>query len=170
MTSKISVFKNAFAKTPTKAVDIIIFLQQIKEGHWKEDVVNVRSKQSNKPVFSSLKNNLAAVTISGHFKSRDSKLKLSSKLIKHSGFICLDIDAKDNPTMSIEHIIDDEAFAEFVSCSGKGKKIIYRCTPVKDENSHTRIYDAAIQRLEEKGIKIKVDSKVSSIVSLQYIS
>jgi len=163
-TPKLSMFKNSFSKEPFKNIALEEFLNLIK-FQWKDQVEKVRSTQNKK-----LKGNLPAITISAQLKNRDEKIPLEKKLVAHSGYICIDIDSKDNPRMSTSHIIDHECVAQFVSCRGEGLKIIYRCKPVKTIAEHWRIYDAVEERLKNKKLVIKIDSIVKSITTLQYVT
>lgn len=161
---KISLFKNSFAETPLQQITLEHFLEDIK-SKWKSQVTKLRESGNKK-----LKEALPAITVSGEFKNRKRDTPLNEKLIKHSGFICIDIDKKDNPKMSIAHVLDHECAAQFVSCRGEGLKIIYKCTPVDTLEKHWRIYDAIEERLTKKKLIIKIDSQVKSIASLQYVT
>lgn len=165
MITKISLFKTATSKTPAEQITIEEFLKRVKAGLWRKPVERYRETKTR-----AIKDGLPAVTISGEFSSRDKNLALSDKLIKHSGLICIDIDAKDNPKMSTTHVIDHECVAQFLSCSGEGLKIVYRCKPVETMEGHWRIYDAIEERLTKKRIHVKIDSIVKSIASLQYVT
>jgi len=166
---KFSLFKSSFADEPEDKLTLDDFVERIKTGYWKKAVEALRSKR-DQPAFKKLKIKLAAVTVSGDFKTRDKQLDLPHRLRQHSGYICLDIDRKDNPKLRTGDIVDKECLAQFLSCSGEGLKIIYACKQVKTAEEHRRIYDAAVQRLEKKGICLKIDPIVKSIASLQYVS
>jgi hypothetical protein len=163
------LFKHSFAEKPESSLDIPELVEKLQEGFWKKDILNLRSK-SGELSYKKLKSSLPAVTVSAELKSRDKTIPVEKRLKKHTGLICLDIDKKDNPKLRVKDIIDPECLLEYVSCSGEGKKIIYRCTPTLDSNEHRRIYDAAVLRLRDMGINIKVDPIVKSIASLQYVS
>lgn len=160
----ISYFKNNKTEKPEKELTLQQFLTDIK-SKWKLQVEKLRETQSKK-----LKDSLPAVTISGTFKTRAANFDLSKKIIAHSGFICIDIDSKDNPRMSTSHVIDHECIAQFVSCRGEGLKIIYACKKVTTQAEHWRVYDAVVERLQKKKVNVKVDSIVKSIISLQYVT
>jgi len=160
----ISYFRNNKAEKPDKDIQLSQFLADIKTK-WRGVVEKLRETQSKK-----LKDTLPAITVSGRFKTRKADVPLDKKLIAHSGFIAIDIDAKDNPKMSTTHVIDHECAAQFVSCRGEGLKIIYKCKQVYTQAEHWRIYDAIVERLQAKRIQVKVDSIVKSIASLQYVT
>lgn len=167
--TKISLFPNSFTQEPSEQLNFLEFINKIRDGFWRTEVEKLRSKQDEKS-FKNYKKTLPALTISGDFKTRDNKIAIGKRLRAHSGLICLDVDKKDNPKMRAHDIVDKECIAQFVSCSGKGIKIIYKCETTTSPEVHRRIYDAAIERLSKKGIKLKVDPIVKSIASLQYVS
>ena len=164
---KFSYFKNAFTDIPDGGFNLEQFIDHIKNGTWATVVKKVRDSGDN---YKKLKAKLPAVTISGEFKTRSKKLSLDKRLKAHTGLICLDIDKKDNPRMRTKDLIDPEAIAEFISARGEGKKLVYQCTPVSTAEEHRRIFDAAVTRLDKKGIKINVDPIVKNIAGLQYVS
>lgn len=166
---KFSFFPNNRADKPTKTLTLEQLVDMVKSGVWAKDVLNLR-KTNDEHIYKRLKDKLPAVTISGDFKTRDKFKTLDKRLKNHTGYICLDVDKKDNPRMRTKDLIDRDAVAEFVSAGGEGKKIIYYCKPVKGADEHRRIFDTAINRLAEKGITIKVDPIVKSIASLQYVT
>lgn len=167
--TKITIFKNSFAEKPDERITMDELVKRIKEGHWSKVVDRLRNIKDLR-YYKKAKEALPGVTISGDFKTRDKFTKIKDRLIKHSGYICLDLDRKDNPMMRVQDLIDSHCLCQFVSCSGEGIKIVYKCTTTKDSAVHRRIYDAAVQRLDKKGIKLKVDPMVKNIMSLQYVS
>lgn len=166
---KVSIFKNSFSELPMESITLEELIERIKNGFWSKIVVSLREKKDSKD-YKKIKSQLPAITISGEFKSRTSYIPVGQRLIKHSCYIALDIDKKDNPKIRVKDLVDRECFAQFISCGGEGIKIIYRCTATKDAAEHRRIYDSAVERLQKKGIKINVDPIVKSIASLQYVS
>ncbi len=166
---KLSLFKNSFAELPDLHITLDEMADHIREGKWKSNVLKLRSLSDPK-YYKKIKEALPAITVSGEFKTRDKYTPFKQRIIRHTGLICLDIDKKDNPKLSIKTVIDKDCLMQYVSCSGEGLKIIYRCETTKDQSEHRRIYDAAVQRLAKKGIKLKVDPIVKSISSLQYVS
>ncbi len=166
---KFSLFRSSKTDLPEDKLTLSDFVERIRTGYWKKPVEALRSKKEQ-TIFKKLKNNLPAVTISGDFKTRDKNIVLAKKLKQHTGLICLDVDRKDNPKLRTGDLVDKECIAQFLSCSGEGLKIIYACKPVRTAEEHRRIYDAAVLRLEKKGIALKIDPIVKSIASLQYVS
>lgn len=144
------------------------FITDVKSGRWAKMVAKLRQLKGHH--YKKAKENFPGITISGNFKSRAKSESLTERLLAHSGYICLDIDAKDNPKLRIHDLIDNECLAQFVSAGGKGIKIIYRCSPTTEAAVHRRIYDAAVERLRAQGIKLKVDPIVKSIASIQFVT
>lgn len=166
---KISLFNSSKAETPAGVTTVDAFIEDVRIGKWKRQISVLRTKKDPNS-YKRFKALLPAVTISGEFKTRNKETPLEKKLFGHSGFICIDVDKKDNPKLRTVDLVDNECYAQFASCSGEGIKIIYRCEEVSDAATHRRIYDAVAQRLEKKKIKLKIDPVVKSIASLQYIS
>lgn len=167
---KFSLFKNSFTEKPSGSTTVDKFLEHIKQGEWERTIITLRKKVGNEKQFKKYKMSLPAVTVSGEFRTRDKFKTLKERLVKHSGIIAIDIDAKDNPKLRVRDLVDKDALAQYISCSGTGIKILYNCTPVKTVEEHRRIYDAVIDRLVKKAIVIKADPIVKSIASLQYVS
>lgn len=166
---KISLFKNSFASEPSGTLTLEQLIDHIREGSWQKMVERVR-KLKGTQAYKKTKTTLPGVTISADLKSRDVKRPIEERLKSHTGLICLDIDRKDNPKLKVDRLIDKDSLAQYVSLSGEGLKIIYKCEPTTEPAKHRRIYDACVQRLEKIGVKIKVDPIVKSIGSLQYVS
>lgn len=164
------LYKNSFSEIPEAKIDIPELVEKLQNGFWKKDILALRMKDSTDLNYKKVKARLPAITVSAELKNRNKAIPVEKRINHHTCLICLDIDKKDNPKMRVKDIIDPESLLEFISCGGEGKKIIYRCTGTKDSNEHRRIYDAAVLRLRDKGITIKVDPIVKSIASLQYVS
>lgn len=167
---KFTLFKNSKSKAPLEEITIEQFVQAIRTGRWKKVVAKLRDTPKESRMYKVMKHNLPAVTVSGSFKTRDEKTPLTKRLKAHTGLIAIDVDKKDNPLLKPAELTDKDSFMEFVSCSGEGKKLIYKCEQVTDPAVHRRIFDAIIKRLEDKGLAIKADPIVKSIASLQYVS
>ena len=84
---RVSVFENYFAQKPLGDVDLI---KWCKTAKFKEQVIAFRTTSDEK-VRQRIKRNLPCITPSGIFKTRS-----RDGLVQHTGFICIDIDHKDN--------------------------------------------------------------------------
>lgn len=117
----------------------------LSTDRYKDRVEAIRA-MSDADMRSKKKKQLPGFTPSGCFSERKAK-----GLIQHSGYICLDVDAKDNP-----HISDWQMFLHDVgqkynfvayaglSVSGKGCFLI---VPIKHTERHTQHFDALVKEL-----------------------
>lgn len=116
---KISVFPEGFwskklgkfvpSTKPSENLDFDEYIFRIKNRHWEDAVINVRSGRWEKI-------QAPGITPSGTFEYRNVK-----GLVNHSGIIAIDIDSKDNPEISIDEIAADPyvlAFHESISGNG----------------------------------------------------
>lgn len=163
---KFSFFRTNKALVPEGSLTLEQLVEGIRSGTWRRAIEAAR--KATVTHYKRLKGQLPAVTISALLRSREGEM--ARKLIRHSGFICVDVDHKDNLKLKVDNVVDKECLAQFISPSGKGIKIIYACKPTNDPAVHRRTYDAVVQRLKHKGIKITLDPVVKSVVSLQYVS
>ena len=112
----ISIFKSAKSTQSEKNIEIDAYFDGIQNGLWQDEVLNYRAGRTQKELTT-------CVTISGAFTQRK-----ADKLLQHSGFICLDIDAKDQiATIDIERIkADIYVYAVHRSLSGNGFAVFVR--------------------------------------------
>jgi predicted P-loop ATPase len=106
----ISVFTSAKSNQSEASLEVDEYFDGIKNGRWQDEVLNFRAGRTQKELTT-------CVTASGSFKQR-----AANKLLEHSGFICLDIDAKDQiAQVDIERIKNDSyVYAVHRSLSGNG--------------------------------------------------
>lgn len=112
----ISVFKSAKSNQSEASLEVDEYFDGIKNGRWQDEVLNYRAGRTQKELTT-------CVTASGSFKQR-----AANKLLQHSGFICLDIDAKDQiAEVDIERIKSDTyVYAVHRSLSGNGFAVFIR--------------------------------------------
>ena len=80
---------------PNEEIEFDEYVSSIKNRHWEDSVLNVRSKRWEKV-------QAPGITASGTFEYRNVK-----GLINHSGLIAIDIDSKDNDVISVDEISAD---------------------------------------------------------------
>lgn len=129
MQPKISIFEKNYGKRgqphlPIKEIDLIDFLNGVKYGNWKKEVENVRLIK-DKESRNKQKTELNQVTISGTFMKRSEE-----GLIKHSGFICIDIDYSLKSYEALK--LDQYTYSVFKSVSGNGIAVIVKIEPDKE--------------------------------------
>jgi len=144
----VSRFKNYRSNTPTFNVNLWDWL---KDDGRKADIEYLRTL-NDKDDIGIIKAGLPCITPSGTFSKRN-----LSGLIKHSGIICLDIDADHNP-----HITDFEqqrnelcnlvnvAYCS-LSASGRG---VFCLIPLQYPEMHKQHFEALKINFERQGITI----------------
>ena len=157
----ISVFKDAYAKTVKSEVSLDEYLIGIQSGEWEADVMAYRSGQIKKE-------NVPAVTASGIFESgrNDKNLK------QHSGFIAVDVDFKENPTVKdwegLKQRIgaDQYTFAVHKSVSGNGGFVIYvRIDPARHLDAFLGLEEYYLQQYS-----IIIDKSSKNVSRLRFVS
>lgn len=120
----ISIFEKSMA-TSSRNLDEKSYFDGIKEGQWQDEVLQYRAGKKEKK-------SLTAITASGVFKERK-----ADKLIEHSGFICIDIDAKDQICeINIDVIKRDKfTYAVHKSVGGYGYAVFVRIDKQKHLDS-----------------------------------
>lgn len=123
----ISIFKNISQSHDGEKTSVEKFYNDVKFGTWKETFKRISSIENKKARQEAKKKDVPYVTISGLFNHR-----AKDGLVKHSGFICLDIDdvPLDEMSEKIEQIKNDLfCFCLFKSISGKGFSVIVKIEP-----------------------------------------
>lgn len=160
---KVSVFGSRLSITPIKTINLWEWL--ILENEYTPYINDIRSS-SNEEERKFLKSKLPAITPSGVFSKRKADC-----LVEPTNLICIDIDGKDNPSIS-----DMEEFKKKLSklpymmycglsASGKG---LFCIIPYKDYRNHKLHFNALEQEFKDMGIV--VDSSCSDIGRLRFYS
>ena len=133
---------------------------------YKDRVEAIRT-MSDADMRSKKKKQLPGFTPSGCFSERKAK-----GLIQHSGYICLDVDGKDNPKITdwqrfIHDVGQKYPFIAYagLSVSGKGAFLI---VPIKHTERHTQHFDALIKELTPDVIVDKSGRDVSRYRFMSY--
>lgn len=130
----VSIYKNITDTVGAKG-NLFSFLTTDK---WKPLSDKVRNAP-NKEIRNALKKNLPCCTPSGLFNERS-----KDGLIKHSGFICVDIDGQDNPTITdwqgfvAELGYLKEVYFAGLSVSGTGAYCLIQISVPKQHEEHFR--------------------------------
>ena len=161
----ISVYKDYFSTNTGLATPLNQFLRTIYSDDYKGVVEGIRAEEDKKK-RDALKATLPAATISGTFSERR-----KSGLIQHSGFICLDIDAKDNPDVRDWRQVRDEVskivnvhFAA-LSVSGQG---LFLIIPVSNPEKHESHFDAL--RIDFQDLGYVIDKSCRDVSRLRGMS
>lgn len=151
-----SIFKTHSETVPRASTTIDNFLDNIRNGTWQDSVLKVRNKEADKA-------SLECLTLSGEFSKRNSQ-----SLIKHSGFICIDIDVKDNPDVQSKRqaLMDDKyTYSVFTSTGGYGLAILFRIDPER----HLDAFFGLSKYIADT-YHLVVDQSCKDVTRLRYVS
>jgi len=159
---QISLFDKTTSARPIDTMSIRQFLKDVKSGRWKpiQKKVSTSKDDERKRVK---KFQTPAVTISGTYENGRSGFPT-----KHTGYICIDIDGKDNKNvLDMRTQLEDDpyVFACFTSVSGNGLALLFKIKAAK----HYELFNGIQAYLyEEYGIS--VDKGVKDPARLRYVS
>lgn len=149
----ITKYKNL--KSTKEGVNVNLF-ELLKDESYKDLVLKIRSL-STKEEKRILKEMMPCVTISGTFSERK-----ADGLIKHSGFICIDIDGHENP-----NVLDFEAFRNDLSnitniayCGlSVGGNGVFCLIPLSNTDKHKEHFEAIELCFNKLGVVIDKSCK-----------
>lgn len=147
-------------KARPKNIGLLAFLTTTE---YKTVVEKIRKVQT-KAQKDELKKKLPAITPSGIFKG----IHDANSLVKHSGFMCIDIDAKDNKVLPNlkEYIADLNCVAYCgLSASGTGYFLIISIACPKKHKEH---FEAL--KIDFAACGIKIDDSCSDVSRLRFAS
>ena len=160
----VSIYKNS-TDTEGRNVDLFKILTTAK---WQHLTDKVRA-ETNKAKRDKLKQQLLpAFTPSGVFRKDE---RNNEGLVKHSGYMCIDIDGDDNPTIKDWQSVVFElgklpqiAFAG-LSASGNG---VFAIIPIKYPDKHKEHFEAFQKSFAKRGLVI--DPKCGNVSRLRFYS
>lgn len=106
---------------------------------YAQRVQAVRSEQDDQ-IRRSLKNSLPAATISGVFHPVRGK----DNLVSHSGLLCIDIDGKDNPTVSLaemRRVLSSLPYVAYAALSVGGNGM-FAIIPIENPDRHVQHFES----------------------------
>lgn len=155
----VSMFANVRSNTPIGVVELFKYLNQPLHKIGTENLRNLADDTSRKK----FKETLTCITPSGNFSVRNLE-----GLIKHSGFIGIDIDGKDNTHISDFALLRNElskiiniAYCS-LSVSGNG---VFCLIPIKNVEKHKEHFNALQKEFLNLGIVI--DKSCSDVTRLR---
>ncbi len=160
----VSIYKNV-ADTKGTNVDLFTVLTTSKWQHLTDKVRAEKDKKKRDKLKQQL---LPAFTPSGVFKENE---RNNAGLVKHSGYMCIDIDGGDNPHISDWQSVVFElgklpqiAFAG-LSASGNG---VFAIIPIKHPEKHEKHFKAFQKSFAKRGLVI--DPKCGNLSRLRFYS
>lgn len=160
---KVSMLSHRLSTTPIKTINLWEWL--LLENKYTPYINDIRAS-SNEEERKFLKSKLPAITPSGVFSKRKADC-----LVEPTNLICIDIDGKDNPSISdMEELKKKLSKLSYImycglSASGKG---LFCIIPYKDYRNHKLHFNALEQEFKDMGIV--VDSSCSDIGRLRFYS
>ena len=159
---KVSFFRNFKITKPTHDVSLDGWLLT---DYFKKEVEGIR-RETNEVQRRVLKSRLPAITPSGIFSVRR-----IDGLIQHSGIICIDIDAKDNPAISDFNALKainsdmDGLYYAGLSASGNGLFLLFR---IAYPDKHIEHFRALVSDLKQRNIM--ADTSCSDVCRIRFAS
>lgn len=157
------MFSHRLSTTPIKTINLWEWL--LLENKYTPYINDIRAS-SNEEERKFLKSKLPAITPSGVFSKRKADC-----LVEPTNLICIDIDGKDNPSISdMEELKKKLSKLSYImycglSASGKG---LFCIIPYKGYRNHKLHFNALEQEFKDMGIV--VDSSCSDIGRLRFYS
>lgn len=153
----ISIYKDLKAHNPIQNASIETYLEYVKDGYWQDTVIDVRANRKSK-------DQAEVVTLSGVFNGD----KSAKSLVEHSGFLCIDIDAKDQICQISKDVLkqDPYSFAIHDSISGNGGFVVI----VKiDPNKHLDAF-LGLEKYYFTNYSIVIDKSCKNVNRLRFVS
>lgn len=134
MAVNISYYKNANDTKSNDTIALDLFLEGVKNGKWQDIVLPIRAIQ-DKALRNEKKKFAPTVTIAGTFSERK-----DDKLVKHSGFIAIDVDEVENIN-AVKALLrtDKYVYSSFVSISGRGLCLLFKIKGTKHREAFAGI-------------------------------
>lgn len=162
--AKVSFFKNLHTSEPMD-IDSNLF-EAMTSSKYEQKVRELRNT-INQEERQKLKESFFAFTPSGTFYRQRKK----ENLIKHSTFICIDIDEKDNTHIfNFDELKDELSNIVNIAFVSKSVSGFGYCAliPIKDEKLHTEYFDALLKAFEQLGIII--DKQCRDVTRLRIVT
>lgn len=162
MSNEVTLFGNAQTTKPEEHYSFDRYLNAINDGKWQDLVLTYRAI-ADKEQKAAYKKRIPAVTPSGKFDQRN-----ASGLVEHNGFICMDIDEKDNTNINekIERLKSDKyVYALHQSVGGYGYAIYFRIEPTK----HREAFES-LEIYLKNNYWLEADTSCKDVSRLRFVS
>jgi len=131
---KVSLFKNVGEPSNPEIIDLILQLEDTRDGKWK-DITNICRNLKTKEERDAYKRTMPTCSYSGEFSYR-----ANDKLITHSEIINIDLDYVEGIVALKRKLENDKyVFSVFQSTSGYGLRVLFQINPNKHEESYRGI-------------------------------
>lgn len=170
---ELDYYQNAEGWKPTATVTLADLIAAIQSEEFAGKVGRVRGMidAGNKKEADTLKKTLPAISASGFITTGRRKGAADEGRFAHSGLLQIDLDAKDNPTWTVERMVealqsDPHVQAGFITPSGQGVKGLARIPA--DPATHKAAFLAAENHFATLGLSI--DKSCKDPVRLCFVS
>ena len=174
--AQISVFLDANAKKPDASMTIAEFIREniATDADHVKRVIEIREAIADFQNADGLKKSLPAVSISGAVTSGGRAQAMPQGRFKHSGFLQIDLDAKDmHPRIPGEVRFeignDQHVAAAWISPSGNGVKALCRIPVCETIDQHKEAFAAAEKYFLDR-YDLKIDTSTKDPVRLCFVS
>lgn len=161
--TKVSMFKNARDRQTCGTVNL---QEWLLNGNSNTYLIKILRQESDEEKRRRIKDLLPAVTVSCICSKR-----LTSSIIGYTNLICIDIDGKDNPSISdmeeLKARLGELPYVMYCGLSASGKGV-FCIIPYEDYRKHKQYFYAIEREFKEMGIII--DSSCSDICRLRFYS
>lgn len=129
---KINIYPNGYTVDTNDTIDLIMFLENIRDGEYHKQVKRIR-EEPDEDKQQALKKKLPVVTLSGLFSE-----KKDAALIEHSGFMAVDIDKLKGTAEELRDSLkaDRYIFSCFLSTRANGVCAIVKIDPNKHRDAY----------------------------------
>ena len=167
--AKISLYKpfeSGKPNVPVNQITIENFCGAVMHDQYVCDQITAIRNEPNEDKQKELKRHLPTVTISGTFTQAKNDC-----LLQHSGFICLDVDQKENPRVrSFEGLRNEmesmpQVLFAALSVRGNGLMVII---PISNPTQHVAHYLSLERDFKRMGLVL--DKSCKNVARLRYIS
>lgn len=132
----VSVFRNVKDVTSPINMDLLEYLEKTRDGEW-EDLVTKCRTITDKEKRDAFKRSMPTTTLSGIFTTRS-----DDGLVKHSGYISMDIDDMDDVN-GVRYLLERDKYVAsvFMSTSGTGLRVLFKIEPKHHRKAFVSISD-----------------------------
>ena len=164
LNEQVSVFRSCYETEPCGA---ILLKDWLHDQEHKETIELMRHPNVFPELYRQFKRSLPAITPLGVFSQRN-----ASGLLEYSGFVCIDVDGKDNPHVRDWDVLKEQLGRQFpslyyagLSCSGRGIFLIFR---VRTPDRYSEHLNSLFHALQECGVK--ADLQCRDVARLRFAS
>jgi hypothetical protein len=159
----IGIYKNRYEKKPIRKTSIENYIDCVLNGEWEDYVLSLRNEKDDEK-RKKLKDLAPCLTLSGYFPES----KENEKMQEHSGYIAIDIDAKDQIGEVNRDALEKDPYTFVLhdSISGNGGLVIV----VKIEGEkHLEAFEG-LREYYLNNYRVYIDKSCKNVSRIRYVS